>query len=124
MTKCVPFIRVPDIAATIKWYENIDINCTGTNLLWEPDGELNWAEMNFQGATFMLYPEEHEKPLSNRDAGLYFEMEKIDGFSEKLQGRVKVIEETEKTFYGRKEIVFEDLNGYMITFSCRPAKID
>jgi uncharacterized glyoxalase superfamily protein PhnB len=120
MVKCVPFIRVPDIDATIKWYEAIGFECTGTNHIWEPDGELNWAELNLRGATFMLYPQEHEKPMSTRDAGLYFEMETIDGLSEKLKGKVKVIEETERTFYGRKEIGFEDLNGYSITFSCQP----
>lgn len=124
MTKCVPFIRVPDIDETIKWYEAIGFQCTGTNHIWEPDCELNWAELNFQGATFMLYPQEHEKLLGTRDAGLYFDMETIDGLSEKLKGKVKVIEETEKTFYGRKEIGFEDLNGYSITFSCQPDKID
>ena len=117
MAKCVPFIRVPDMAATIEWYEKINFKCTGTNHIWEPECELNWAEMNFEGATFMLYPEEQNKKASTRDAGLYFEMETITGLSEKLRGNVKIIEETERTFYGRKEIVFEDLNGYMITFS-------
>lgn len=120
MTRCVPFIRVPDIAATIKWYESIGFTCTGTNHIWEPGGELNWAEMNLNGAAFMLYPEAPENNSATRDAGLYFHLETMEGLSEKLKGKAKSIEETEKTFYGRKEIGFEDLNGYPITFSCEP----
>lgn len=120
MAKCVPFIRVPDIGEAIKWYEAIGFKCTGTNHTWEPECELNWAELYFHGATFMLYPQELEKPKRIRDAGLYFEMETIDGLAEKLRGIVKDIEETDMTFYGRKEIGFEDLNGYSITFSCLP----
>lgn len=124
MAKCIPFIRVPDIGATIKWYEAIGFQCTGTNHIWEPDCELNWAELNFQGATFMLYPQEAEKPISGRDAGLYFEMDTIDGIAVKIRSIVKEVEETDMTFYGRKEIGFEDLNGYSITFSCLPYKSD
>jgi uncharacterized glyoxalase superfamily protein PhnB len=72
----------------------------------------------------MLYPQQHVKAVGTRDAGLCFEMETLDGLYKKLRGKVKVIEQTEKTFYGRKEIGFDDLNGYSITFSCQPDKID
>jgi uncharacterized glyoxalase superfamily protein PhnB len=117
MTTCVPFIRVSDIAETIKWYEAIGFNCRGTNHQWEPECELNWAEMEWQGATFMLYPDEGQLS-KHRDAGLYFKMDTIDGIADKLKTKIKILEETEETFYGRREVVFEDLNGYMITFSC------
>ena len=117
MTTCVPFLRVSDIAATIRWYENIGFKCTATNHLWEPDCELNWAEMEWQGSTFMLYPQDEERESKLRDAGLYFKMDTINGIAANLKGKVKIIEETNETFYGRKEVVFEDLNGYMITFS-------
>ena len=117
MTTCVPFLRVSDIAETIKWYENIGFKCTATNHIWEPDCELNWAEIEWRGATFMLYPQEEKKVSKIRDAGLYFKTESIDGLADNLKGKAKILEETDETFYGRREIVFEDLNGYMITFS-------
>ena len=106
MDKCIPCIRV------------------GTNHIWEPDCELNWAELTFQGATLMLYPQETENPISKRDARLYFEIETIDGIAEKTGSFVKEVEETEMTLYGRKEIGFEDLNGYSITLSCLPNNSD
>ena len=123
MAKCVAFLRVPDIAQTIAWYTSIGFTCTGTNHIWEPGCELNWAEMNWEGATFMLYPSGHEKKSTVKDAGLYFDLESIDGIAERLRGIATIIETTEETFYGRKEVVFKDLNGFQITFSCEAKKI-
>ena len=97
MTTCVPFIRVSDIAETIKWYEAIGFKCNGTNHIWEPECELNWAEMEWQGATFMLYPQEGMSSAI-RDAGLYFKMDTIDGIAEKLKTKIKILKETEETF--------------------------
>jgi hypothetical protein len=69
--KCqnVPILKVPDIARTIEWYKSIGFECTGTNHIWEPGCELNWAELSWQDATFMLYPWEHENPSIVKDAG-------------------------------------------------------
>jgi hypothetical protein len=118
MGKCVPFLRVSNIEQTIKWYESIGFKCVATNHIWEPGCELNWAEMDFEGATFMLYPHEQQNTSTIRDAGLYFQLDSLDGLADRLRGIVEELNVTEKTFYGRKEIVFEDLNHFMITFSC------
>jgi len=42
----------------------------------------------------------------------------IDDIKEKVKQEKITAEITEETFYGRKEISFEDLNGFHITFSC------
>jgi uncharacterized glyoxalase superfamily protein PhnB len=123
MAVCIPFIRVHDIAETIQWYERIGFTCTGTNRIWEPDCELNWAELNLDGATFMLYPDPSPSKSASKCAGLYFRMEAIDEMPEKLKrNAADIIEITEETFYGRKEVVFLDLNGFQVTFSCEPDK--
>jgi catechol 2,3-dioxygenase-like lactoylglutathione lyase family enzyme len=119
MATCVAFIGVPDIAATIKWYEDIGFQCTGTNHIWEPGCELNWAELDWEGATFMLYPLDADFDTSVRHAGLYFQVNSI-GIVQKLRGKVRILELVDKTFYGRKEVVFKDLNGFQVTFSCEP----
>jgi hypothetical protein len=46
-------------------------------------------------------------------------LDSLDGLADRLRGIVDELNVTEKTFYGRKEIVFEDLNHFMITFSCK-----
>ena len=118
MAQCVPFLGVPDIAQTIKWYENIGFTCVGTNHYWEPDCELNWAQLEWQGATFMLYPYPLPMDAGYKYASLYFMTESIDEFIEHLNGKATIVEINEATFYGRKEVVFKDLNGFQVTFSC------
>lgn len=120
MANCTPFIGVPDIAQTIAWYESIGFTCTGTNHIWEPDCALNWAELDFRGARFMLLPYPLPIPSGPRYVGLYFELDSLDGLAEMLQGKAEIIEITDETFYGRKEIVFRDVNGFQVTFSCEP----
>jgi len=53
MNKCVPFIRyTPDIAATIKWYEEIGFKYYETNHILGAT-RTNWAELNLEGATIL-----------------------------------------------------------------------
>jgi uncharacterized glyoxalase superfamily protein PhnB len=116
MMKCISFLRVPDITATITWYEAIGFTCLGTHQ--EPGCELDWALLDMGGARFMLYPEGREG-AGVRDAGLYFYMEAIDEISEILKKHgAAIIEITEQTPYGRKEVTFNDINGFQVTFSC------
>jgi hypothetical protein len=53
----MPFLPVPDITQTIKGYESIGFKCIDTNHTWEPDGELNWAQLDWEGASFMIGPD-------------------------------------------------------------------
>ncbi len=125
MATCIPFFPVSDIAQTIKWYESIGFKCIGTNHIWEPDCELNWAELGWEGASFMIGPD-IRKNVSNvkeiKDASLFFNVESIDEIIENLKGKAEIVELNEETFYGRKEVTFIDINGFRITFSCEPDK--
>ncbi len=122
MAVCIPFLGVPDIGQTLEWYMSIGFTCSGTNLAWEPDAELNFAQLEWEGAAIMLFPS-HKKnePGQVRDAGLYFKVRSITGLVEKLINRARIIELTEQTFYGKQEVTFEDLNGFRITFSADPS---
>lgn len=121
--KCVPFLSVPDIAETIKWYEGIGFTCTGTNQIWEPGCELNWAELNWGGAVFMIGPDPRSVIREPKGIGLYFQAGSIDEMIRVLSEKnADIIEINPETFYGRKEVVFRDLNGLQVTFSCEPDK--
>lgn len=122
MATCVPFIGVPNIAETIKWYEGIGFKCTGTNHIWEPDCNLNWAELAYEDARFMLYPYPFDMSSEVKYAGLYFLMDSIDPIIARLKEKARIIEINEETFYGRKEVVIKDLNGLQVTFSTEPGK--
>jgi len=122
MAVCIPFLGVANMMQTLEWYMSIGFTCTGTNLAWEPDAELNFAQLEWEGAAIMLFPSQKEMgPGQIRDAGLYFRVKSITGLIEKLKYRARIIELTELTFYGKQEVVFEDLNGFRITFSADPA---
>jgi uncharacterized glyoxalase superfamily protein PhnB len=118
MAECIPFLRVRNIFETIQWYERIGFKCTATNHVWEPDCELNWAQLKFEGAEFMIGPDERKNNSGEKDASLYFRMETIDGIANKIKKEKIAADVDEQTFYGRKEISFEDINGFHITFSC------
>ena len=45
MASCLSFLRVPDIARTIGWYQEIGFTCMGTHQ--EPGCDLDWALMDY-----------------------------------------------------------------------------
>lgn len=119
MATCISFLRVPDIAQTIAWYESIGFKCLGTHQ--EPGCALDWALLDWEGASFMLYPADDKLNSPVKDAGLYFSIESIDTITQTLQQvHAHISEINPETEYGRKEIVFKDINGFQVTFSCEP----
>jgi len=53
---------------------------------------------------------------------LYFQVESIDVIIETQKGKAEITEINPETFYGRKEVLFKDINGVQVTFSCEPDK--
>lgn len=118
MAVCIPFLGVPDIEKTVLWYEYLGFSCTGSNRYWEPDAPLTWAQIEWEGAAFMLFLLEKEKFDEVKEAGLFFKVQSFNGIVEKLKERARIIELTEENFSPVKQVVFEDLNGFRVTFSC------
>ncbi len=118
MAVCIPFLGVPDMLKTVEWYQDIGFSCTGSNRFWDPGAELTWAQLEWEGAAFMLFPLGREQNNEIKDAGLYFRVYKIDGLVDKLKEKATIIELTEEPFTGKVEVVFEDLNGFRVTFMC------
>lgn len=113
--QCLSFLRVPDVSATVDWYKDLGFECLATHE--EPGCGLDWALMDWQGARFMLYPE-GRKTHDRKDAGLYFVVDSIDSIADVIKSKAEVIDENPRTEYGKKEIVFRDLNGFQVTFGC------
>lgn len=113
---CLSFLRVPDVLKTMEWYIGIGFKCLGTHQ--EPGCELDWALMDWEGAQFMLYPDGSQDYSKTKDAGLYFAVNSIDEIIKIIEANAEVIEVNPKTEYGKKEIVFKDVNGFQVTFGC------
>jgi hypothetical protein len=119
MAVCIPFLGVTNIEETVLWYESLGFRCTGSNRYWEPDAPtLTWAQLEWENAAFMLFPFPAEKTNVVKDAGLFFRVDALNDLIEKLKTKAKIIELNEEPFTNKKEVVFEDLNGFRITFSC------
>ena len=118
MAECVPFLQVRNISQTIKWYEGIGFKCTATNHIWEPDCELNWARLEWDGAAFMLGPNGQEQTSRSKDASLWFNIDDIEGIIETLKSKNIEMDIEPETFYGRKVVSFRDINGFDVSFSC------
>ncbi len=118
MATCISFLRVSDILKTVQWYESIGFTCIATNQ--EPGCELDWALLDWEGARFMLYPEGRNDYAATKDAGLYFDVESIDEIIPVIKEKAELIEINPETFYGKKEVVFKDVNGFQVSFACKP----
>ncbi len=114
---CVPFLSVKNIKKTIVWYEKIGFKCTATNHIWEPDGELNWAWIEWYGAAFMIGPDIRKVTPRFKDSGLWFNVQSVDEMTTYLTQQGISFETEDETFYGRKVISFKDINGFTVSFS-------
>ena len=122
MTECVPFLKVLNVEQTIKWYQDINFECVATNHIWEPDCELNWARLEWNGAAFMIGPDERATIPGTKDASLWFNVDTVDPIIEILKGKDIKMNIEPATLYGRKVVSFKDNNGFDVSFSCALAK--
>ena len=118
MAVCIPFLGVTNIENTVLWYESLGFRCIGSNRYYEPDAAMTWAQLEWENAAFMLFPFPAEKNNEVKDAGLFFKVSSLNDLIERLQTKAKIIEINEDPFSNKKEVVFEDLNGFRISFSC------
>jgi catechol 2,3-dioxygenase-like lactoylglutathione lyase family enzyme len=112
--KVVPMIHVPDVRATVDWYENIGFRAVATYGN-ERDG-LSFAIVAF-GDTEVMFSEGGEiSEKRRREVDLYVYTDKVDELYEQLKDRVDVVEKPHNTFYGMREVIIRDLNRFWITF--------
>jgi|ERR671916_36289 uncharacterized glyoxalase superfamily protein PhnB len=119
MTRTVtPMIHVPDVRATIQWYESIGFTLLETN---EPDGYVDWAMLSFGEGVVMFNAGGEPSARDRREVDLYVQTEDVDEMYRRLSGRVEMREGLHETFYGMREFIVRDVNGFWITFG-QPAR--
>ena len=109
----VPMINVPDVGATVDWYTSI-----GFKLIrhYEEDGEINWAKLLFGNSELMVNAGGKPSTERRRDVDLYITTDNVDDLYRSLKGRVQVVEEIYNAFYGMREFIIRDINGFWVTF--------
>jgi uncharacterized glyoxalase superfamily protein PhnB len=106
-------IHVPDVRATAAWYETLGFTITGT---YEDDGEMSWARLAFGSGAFMLNEGGRTSNAERREVDLYVETDDVSAVYAAIKDRVTVREGLHDTFYGMREFVIRDINGFWITF--------
>jgi len=111
--RIVPMIHVPDVTATADWYQSIGFKLVRWN---DEDGERNWALLILGSSELMLQAGGKPSTAHRREFDLYIHTDNLQALHATLQGRVQVVEDLHDTFYGMRELIIRDINGFWITF--------
>jgi uncharacterized glyoxalase superfamily protein PhnB len=111
----VPMIHVPDVRKTVDWYESIGFHAQNLYDNGTPDG-LSFAIMAFGNSQVMFNQGGETSTKRRREVDLYTYVDNVDEIYARLKDRVDVIEGPHDQFYGMRELIIRDLNGFWITF--------
>lgn len=122
MQSVSPNIFVHDMNATIAFYEQLGFERTMS--VPETGDPLVWVMMRCGEVNFMFQSFESlgtELPEVKREDGasmlLYIQVKGIRDLHARISGKVKMVKELNKTFYGATEFAIADNNGYVLTFA-------
>lgn len=113
--RVTPMIHVPDVRATVEWYQSIGFEVVETYDNGTPDG-LSFGILSFGNSHVMFNQGGETSSNRRREVDLYVTTDDVDELYDRLKERVDVIEEPHDTFYGMREIIIRDLNRFWITF--------
>jgi uncharacterized glyoxalase superfamily protein PhnB len=111
--KVVPMIHVPDVRATVEWYQTIGFTVITT---YDDGDELSFAMLSFGSGEVMFNAGGQQSTSDRREVDLYVYADDVDGLYGRLNDRVEVVEGLHDTFYGTREFIIRDLNRFWITF--------
>jgi uncharacterized glyoxalase superfamily protein PhnB len=113
--KVVPMIHVPDVRATVNWYESIGFTVTDT---YDDGGEgLSFAILTFGSSEVMFSSGGQPSNQRRREVDLYVYVDKVDDLYRSLKDRVEIVEGLHDTFYGMREFIIRDVNRFWLTFA-------
>ncbi|HJT66038.1 MAG TPA: VOC family protein [Pyrinomonadaceae bacterium] len=113
--KAVPMIHVPDVRATVEWYQQIGFGVVATYELGDTDN-YSFAIVSFGETWVMFSTDGTPSDKWRREVDLYVYTDNVDELYQTLKERVDVVEPPHDTFYGMHELIIRDLNRFWITF--------
>jgi len=111
--RATPMIHVPDVQATIAWYQSIGFEVVRTN---QDDGRIDWALLSFGDGRLMLNAGGKRSTDERREVDLYLNVDRVAELFETLKERLEVLKGLHETFYGTREFIVRDPNGFWVTF--------
>ena len=113
--RIVPMIHVADVNSTAQWYASIGFEIRNVNRE-RNDGEIDWALLRLGDGEIMLSLGGHPSSAPRREFDLYIHVHDIDELRDCLDGKAEIVEDLHDTFYGMREFIIRDCNGFWITF--------
>ena len=112
--RVVPMIRVPDVRATVDWYQGIGFT---VNYTFDDGAEgLSFASLSFGSGEVMFNSGGRPSTHDRREVDLYVYSDNVDDLYRRLKDRVEIVEGLHDTFYGMREFIIRDLNRVWMTF--------
>lgn len=112
--KVVPMFHVPDVRTTVDWYRDIGFTVTAT--YGDNSDGLSFAIVTFGAGQVMFSSGGHLSPRHRREVDLYVYTQDVDDLHDQIKNRVEIVEGPHNMFYGMREVIVRDLNGFWITF--------
>jgi len=113
--RIVPMIHVPDVQVTVDWYVDIGFKIIDT---YDDGGEgLSFAILELGNSEVMFNQGGQSSTQRRREVDLYIYTESVDDLFDRLKDRVEVVEPPHDQFYGMREFIIRDINGFWITFA-------
>jgi len=106
-------IHVPDVRVAMEWYQTIGFTVRGVH---DDEGEMTWAVVCLGEGELMFNAGGRTSQAHRREVDLYVATEGVDDLYQRLKGRVELVEALHDTFYGMREFIIRDCNGFWITF--------
>ncbi len=103
-------LRVPDVRATIAWYQGIGFTLVDS---FEDDGEMVWAQLSMGGGMFALSTGGHA-----RDVTLWLTVTDLEAMYAELSARSDLVfdEKLYRPFYGGQQFSLRDNNEVAVVF--------
>ena len=109
----IPTIRVPDFSATVNWYNSIGFKLVRRH---EENGETNWRSCHSETAKSCSTQAGDPSTDHRRELDLYITTDNVDDLYRRLKDRVQVVKDLYDAFYGMREFIVRDINGFWVTF--------
>jgi uncharacterized glyoxalase superfamily protein PhnB len=105
-SRAVPMFHVPDVRATVEWYERIGFDVRAT---YGNEGEgLSFAIVSFGNSEVMFNEGGKQSSQHRREVDLYVYTDDVDDIYSRLKDSVDVVEQPHDTFYGMREFILRD----------------
>lgn len=112
--RVVPMIHVPDVRATVDWYQSIGFKL---NYSFDDGGDgLSFAGLSFGRGEVMFSSGGQPSQQRRREVDLYVYADHVEDLYERLKDRVEIVEGVHDTFYGMREFIIRDINRFWVTF--------